>query len=98
MSENKSKCLTLKELFSKEVINITTGERLGYICDAEINMTCGEIVCFFVSGGYKGIVSKKKSIRKFAFDDIVKLGDDVILIKNCIVLPKVKGENNKKQL
>ena len=98
MSESKSKCITLRELFSKEVINVLTGERLGYIGDAEIDMSCGEVKCFFVNIGCKGLVSKKRVIRKFAFDDITKIGDDVILIKNCTDLPKVKGENSKKQL
>lgn len=98
MNDSKSRCLTLKELFSREVINVVTGERLGYVCDAEVDMSCGEIRYFFISCGCKGIVQKRHEIRKFSFDDITKVGDEVILIKNCIVLPKVKKENSKKQL
>ena len=33
----------LSDLRCKEVINVSTGQRLGFICDAEIDMAEGKI-------------------------------------------------------
>lgn len=92
---DKCKYLKLSELFSKEVVNTVTGERLGYVNDAEIDIDCGEIKYFCVSQICKNLFSKKPEIRKFSFDDITKIGNDIILIKSCIILPKIKNENQK---
>lgn len=93
MTENKSKCITLKMLFNKEVVNTQSGERLGYIDDADIDMECGLIKCFYVTSHCPPF-SKKKERRKFSFDDIAKIGNDIILVKTCFNAPK----NNKKVL
>lgn len=98
MGENRVKCITLKSLFSKEVINTVTGERLGYIDDGEIDMECGEIKCFFITSHCGNVFSKKKEIRKFSFEDITKIGSDIILIRSCSNIQRNKGEIVKKQL
>ena len=98
MNDSKGKCIALSKLFSKEVVNTVTGERLGYISDAELDVSCGEIKYFCVAQHCKNLFSKKKELKKFAYDDITKIGDDIILISSCIVLPKNRNENHKKQL
>ncbi len=92
--ENRYRCITLKALFAKEVVNTVTGERLGYIDDAEIETEHGVIKYFCVSNPCKNLFSKRREVRKFAYDDIVKIGNDIILIKSCFNVPK----NVKKQL
>ena len=94
MNDKAQKTITLKSLFSKEVINTATGERLGYIDDGEMDVECGEIRCFFITASCKNLFSKKKEIIRFAYDDIIRIGNDIILIKSCVKLPK----STKKQL
>lgn len=70
----------LSELQEKEVISIETGLNYGHIVDAEIDSS-GKIISF--------IVENKKFFRKpltnneinFTYDDIEKIGKDVILVK-----------------
>ncbi len=94
-AENKCKCITLKALFAKEVVNTVTGERLGYIDDAEIETEHGIIKFFCVSQSCRNLFSKKREIRKFAYDDIVKIGNDIILIKSCFNAPKTQKNSCK---
>ena len=70
----------LSELQNKDIISTKDGRRIGHIVDAEIN-TQGRIIYL--------IVEQKKSIKKFmvspseakiSFDDIFKIGEDVILV------------------
>ena len=43
----------LSDLRYKEVIDLTTGQRLGYVCDAEIDLEQGKIVSLIVPGDRK---------------------------------------------
>ena len=94
MSDKAHGSVTLKALFSKEVINTSTGERLGYIDDGEIDIECGYIRCFYITSPCKNIFSKNKEIIRIAYEDITRIGNDIILIKSYTKQPK----NAKKQL
>lgn len=70
----------LSELQNKDIISTKDGRRIGRIVDAEINNQ-GRIIYL--------IVEQKKNFRKFmmasgetkiSFDDISKIGEDVILV------------------
>ena len=69
----------LSELQNKDIISIKSGLNLGRIVDVEINSE-GHILSF--------IAEEKKLFRKvlknsemtFNFKDIVKIGEDVILV------------------
>ena len=73
-----------RALEKKEVINCTTGERLGYICDAQIDVECGQIKYFIVPISSPSFSLKPCERRKFAFSDIEKIGDDIILISRTL--------------
>ena len=68
----------LSDLQTKEIIDITTGKRMGVIIDVIVETT----------GKIKGLVLQEKRIRKFKSSDealvnwceIIKIGDDIILI------------------
>ena len=45
-------CL-FSELRCKEVIDLHSGQRLGYVCDAEIDLDDGKIVSLIVPGQKK---------------------------------------------
>ena len=69
------------DLRSKEVINISTGQRLGYICDMEINLTDGKILSFIVPGDRKmgGLVPGDRDYI-IPWQGIARMGKDIILI------------------
>ncbi len=73
--------LRLNELRQKEVINIVDGQRLGYVCDLDFNLTQGEINCIIVPGPCRvfGFIGRE---NEFVIDlcDIEKVGGDVILV------------------
>lgn len=73
--------LRLWELRQKEVINICDGQKLGYVCDLDFNLTKGIINCIIVPGPCKvfGFIGRES---EFVIDlcDIEKVGDDVILV------------------
>lgn len=69
------------DLRSKEVINISTGQRLGYICDMEIDLTNGKIQSLIVPGDRKmgGLVPGDRDYW-IPWQGIERMGKDIILI------------------
>ena len=69
----------LSELLNKDIISVKTGVNLGRIVDVEVSSE-GRIISF--------IAEEKKFFRKvlknseinFTFNDITKIGTDVILV------------------
>lgn len=70
----------LSDLQTKDIISVKDGRKIGRIIDAELNIQ-GRIVFL--------IVEEKKNIKKFmlpntdskiSFDNISKIGEDVILV------------------
>ena len=69
------------DLRNKEVINISSGKRLGFVCDVEFDLICGKILA---------IVLPPRKIKLFSFaktDDIIikwdqikKIGNDIIIV------------------
>ena len=69
--------MRLSELQLKEIINISNGKRIGIIVDVIVS----------TSGNIEKLVLEEKRGRKFAkeefeisWNQIVKIGDDIILI------------------
>ena len=83
-------------LEKKEVVNTSTGERLGYICDAELDMQKGEIKYFIVPIQKDPFSMKPQEWKKFSFEDITQIGDDLILISRAY--PCVRRPAKRKKL
>lgn len=82
------KC-TLSDLRYKEVINLKTGQRLGYVCDAEFDMTDGRITALIVPGQRKmGGLMPGDTDYCLPWDSISRMGDDIILTEVCHPLPR----------
>lgn len=73
--------MLLKELQSKDVVNVVNGNKLGKITDIEIDFETGKILEFTVSK-YKNFVFFGSDQMKITWDKIVKLGGEVIIV-NC---------------
>ena len=73
---------TFNELRDKEVINICTGQRLGYVNDALIDLTCGRIAAISVPYCRNRIFEfpKIKDIL-IPWERIEKIGEDIIVVK-----------------
>ncbi|MBE6551824.1 MAG: YlmC/YmxH family sporulation protein [Ruminococcaceae bacterium] len=73
---------SINELKEKEVINISDGARLGFICDIEADLYTGRIIAVIIplQTGILGFSSKKETIR-VCWEQIERIGDDIILVK-----------------
>lgn len=72
----------LEEMRRKEVIDIKTGERLGYIDDIQINIETSEVMALVIYGrmGIFGILGKEEDVV-IQCSEIKVIGSDIILIE-----------------
>ncbi|AZR73026.1 photosystem reaction center protein H [Anoxybacter fermentans] len=70
------------ELWSKEVINVVDGRKLGMIEDVEINLKVGKIDSVIIPGrsGLLGFFGGTQDLV-IEWNQIEKIGEDVILVK-----------------
>ena len=79
--------ITFCELREKEVVNLADGKRLGRVQDLVIE-SCGKVIGLVVPGEKKLIKALSRDESIFvAWKNIVKLGDDVILIDLNGIVP-----------
>ncbi|MBR2717047.1 MAG: YlmC/YmxH family sporulation protein [Oscillospiraceae bacterium] len=66
----------------KEVINIRTGVRMGYVCDAEFQYPDGRITALIVPGRarYFGVFGREDDYI-LPWECISRIGEDIILIE-----------------
>ena len=65
----------------KEVINLSDGERLGYVCDVEINAVTGQLCAIIVPGPCRFLgLFWREADYVIPWDCISRIGEDIILI------------------
>ena len=72
--------MRLSDLQTKEIINMTTGKRLGLIIDVIIN----------AEGNIKSLILEEKKMKRLSsreeyeldWNVFAKIGDDIILVKD----------------
>ena len=73
--------MRIGDLHYKEVINIATGQRLGYVSDLEFDILTGKVLSFIVPGPRRfGGLLPNDTDYIFPWESIIKMGDDTILI------------------
>ena len=78
------------KLRQKTVINMCDGKSLGYVCDLVFECPCGNIVAIVVPGcnSIKNLLHARNYV--IPWGNIVKIGDDVILVNadlnSCSIL------------
>ena len=84
------------ELRYKEVIDIHTGQRLGYVCDAEFDDAEGRIVSLITPGRAKffGLFGREDDYV-LPWKCIVLMGADIILVETQEDAPRRKREKRK---
>jgi YlmC/YmxH family sporulation protein len=70
----------ISEFRQREVVDVATGRRLGYICDMEIDSETGKIVSVSVPSGKLFSSMMKNSDTVILWEKIIKIGKDIILV------------------
>ncbi len=72
---------TFRELEAKDVINVVDGKNLGNICDMSFEIGPGRILSITTkkSAGLFSFFKKEDGIE-IAWDQVVKIGDDVVIV------------------
>ncbi|WP_085524761.1 YlmC/YmxH family sporulation protein [Tuberibacillus sp. Marseille-P3662] len=72
----------ISEFQSKEVVNVENGKLLGHIGDLDVNMTTGKIESLIIPGAGKmmGLFGRESEVV-IPWRNIVRIGDDVILVR-----------------
>ncbi|MCL2445345.1 MAG: YlmC/YmxH family sporulation protein [Oscillospiraceae bacterium] len=77
-------CIT--ELRNKDVVNKSTGARLGCVMDIQIDTCKGCVIALVVIGRSKGSGLFGREEVLVSWEDIDVIGDDIILVNNCSYL------------
>ena len=66
----------------KEVINVRTGSRMGYVCDAEFQYPEGRITALIVPGKarYLGLFGREDDYI-IPWECISRIGEDILLVE-----------------
>ena len=88
--------MRIGDLRYREVINVSTGQRLGYVADAEFDEQNGRILSFLGPGPRKffGLLPGDTDYV-FPWESIVRMGDDTILINLEGYDPRQKRQTRK---
>lgn len=86
---------SLSELKNKEVVNICDGRRLGFVCDAEIDVECGRVVSLIMPSEGKLLSFTKCPPVRVLWCDIERIGDDVILVRRAEAIPQKCRDKDK---
>lgn len=72
----------IADLKYKEVINICSGFRMGFVCDVLMDIVTGKIFALIVPGRCKffGLLGREDDYV-IPWDAIKKIGDDIILVE-----------------
>jgi len=75
--------LRIADLRYREVINLCTGHRLGFVCDVEMEVNSGQVIALVVPGPCRffGLFGREEDYL-IPFESISKIGSDIILIEN----------------
>lgn len=73
---------TLGSLREREVINVCDGRRLGYVCDAQLDLCTGKLTAIIVPGECNFLGISKGDDIIIPWGCIQRLGKDIILV-NC---------------
>lgn len=73
---------SFSDLHYKEVIDVHSGFRLGYIYDAEFDEESGQLKCFLTPGRAKffGLLGYEDDYI-LPWENIVRIGKDIVLVE-----------------
>lgn len=74
--------MTLSDIEEKDVINVVTGERIGFVASLKIDTNSGQIIAITVQPSMRFIsfFSKDEESLVVPWNQILKIGEDVIIV------------------
>ena len=78
----KDSIMTLSDIEEKDVINVVTGERIGFVSSLRIDTNSGQIIAITVQQSMKFVsfFSKDEASVVVPWNQILKIGEDVIIV------------------
>jgi sporulation protein, ylmC/ymxH family len=78
----KDSIMTLSDIEEKDVINVVTGERIGFVSSLKIDTNSGQIIAITVqpSMRFMSFFSKDDEAVVVPWNQILKIGEDVIIV------------------
>ena len=75
--------MRLSDLQNKEIVSTVTGRNIGNIVDVEIDITTGKILALLLEPrrSFKLLSKSQVLDSSIEWNNIVKIGEDVILVK-----------------
>ena len=73
--------ISASELEKREVINLCTGEKLGFICDFEFDVDCGSIITVSILRQNEIPFFRKREEYIIPWKRIECIGEDTVLVK-----------------
>lgn len=88
--------MTFCEIRNKEVINICSGCKIGYVCDCEIEVQSGRIETLIVPGKLKcfGLLGREDDYV-IPWDKISIIGNDLIMVDFEVPRKRRKKEKHR---
>ena len=83
---------SLNAVRNMEVIDISTGSKIGYVKDFKVDINAKKIISIFLPSPVKSWFNKAEDIE-LSWDKIVKIGVDVLIVDASSVIGEFK-ENN----
>ena len=85
----------LSDLKYKEVINLRDGQRLGCVCDAELDLETGAVCALIVPGPcrFLGLFWREEDYV-IPWSCISRVGDDILLL--ALEFPARRGKREKR--
>ena len=65
---------------SMEVVDVSTGSKLGYVRDYKIDLSTNRVVSLFLPSNSKGWFSREEDIE-IPWEKVVKIGVDVLIVE-----------------
>ena len=74
--------MLLSEIEEKDVINVVTGERVGFVSSLKIDIDSGQIAAIVVQpiARFVNFFSKEEEVVIIPWRQILKIGEDVIIV------------------
>lgn len=85
------------DLREKDVVDVVNGEKLGRICDIDIDLACAQVIALWLPGKARffGLFGREEDIM-IPWKDITLIGEDVILVTRP-PLPPGKSAGRKRK-
>ena len=75
----------ISDFRQKEVIDISSGARLGFVTDAVIDEENGEVTALIVPKKGKAFaLFGKETEYEISWENIKKIGEDIVLVDGCV--------------